>query len=37
VPFPFHCIECNKLVKEAFNETCEECKEGKEVFREEEE
>jgi hypothetical protein len=33
----FHCIECDRPVREVFNATCDECKEGKEVFREEEE
>ena len=26
MPFPFHCIECDKLVDEAFNGICDECK-----------
>jgi hypothetical protein len=26
MPFPFHCIECDKPVPEAFNGICEDCK-----------
>jgi len=30
MPFPFHCIECDKPVKEAFNGICDECKKEEE-------
>tara|TARA_R100001082_G_C4300168_1_gene132037 strand:+ start:133 stop:246 length:114 start_codon:yes stop_codon:yes gene_type:complete len=30
MPFPFHCIECNEPVEEAFNGVCDKCKEEEE-------
>ena len=30
MPFPFHCIECDKLVEQAFNGICDECKKEEE-------
>lgn len=27
MPMPFHCIECDKPVREAFNGICDDCKE----------
>jgi len=30
MPFPFHCIECDKPINQALNGVCDECKEKKE-------
>jgi len=30
MPFPFHCIECDNPVEEAFNGVCDKCKEEEE-------
>ena len=30
MPFPFHCIECDKPVQQAFNGVCDDCKQEEE-------
>jgi predicted nucleic acid-binding Zn ribbon protein len=37
MPFPFHCIECDKPVPQAFNAVCENCQPIANVNKEEEE
>jgi len=27
MPFPFHCIECDKIIEQAFNGVCDDCEE----------
>jgi len=30
MPFPFHCIECDKPVHQALNGVCDDCKQEEE-------
>ena len=30
MPFPFHCIECDKPVQQAFNGVCDDCRQEEE-------
>ena len=30
MPFPFHCIECDKPVQQALNAICDDCKQEEE-------
>jgi NMD protein affecting ribosome stability and mRNA decay len=30
MPFPFHCIECDKPVQQALNGVCDDCKQEEE-------
>ena len=29
-PFPFHCIECDEIIEQAFNGVCDDCKKEEE-------